>query len=511
MQVSPGFATEHVLTGSIELPQARYPDGPQITAFYQTLLERLRQVPGIQAAGVTNNLPMTGSGSTTWLALEGRPRPVGEPPEVNYRTASPDYFRALDVPVIAGRVFTDQDTPTSLTAVIVNRTLVERFFSDRDPIGRRIRIGPNPKAPWRTIVGVVGDMHQAGPEVPALPELYLPVTQDVFADTSLAVRTPGDPLALAATLRDVVHSIDPQLAIIQMTTMEQIVTEHVASRRLLMILLAVFAGVALLLALVGIYGVMGNAVSQRTNEIGVRMALGAQRGEIVQMILREGAALGLAGLGLGLGIAIALAVTRLLKSALFGVTPTDVSTYASVVALMLVVGLVACYLPARRAAPLTLPSHTSILTGALPPEHGVRLNGVSLAGRPTVAAAFKDAGYRTGAFVGAYVLDRRFGLGVGFDTYDDRVQRDPTGAARLEAERRGDAVVDAALAWLARQDTRPFFTWIHLYDPHAPTSRRRSSWPGREGMRTTGKSRSPTRRSRACSTGCGRQGRWIGR
>ena len=123
---------------------------------------------------------------------------------------------------------------------------------------------------------------------------------------------------------------------------------------------------------------------------------------------------------------------------------------------------------ARSVAPLTLPSHTSILTGALPPEHGVRLNGVSLAGRPTVAAAFKDAGYRTGAFVGAYVLDRRFGLGVGFDTYDDRVQRDPTGAARLEAERRGDAVVDAALAWLARQDTRPFFTWIHLYDPHAP-------------------------------------------
>jgi arylsulfatase A-like enzyme len=166
---------------------------------------------------------------------------------------------------------------------------------------------------------------------------------------------------------------------------------------------------------------------------------------------------------------------------------------------------------ARSAAPLTLPSHTSILTGALPPEHGVRLNGASLAGRPTVAAAFKDAGYRTAAFVGAYVLNRRFGLGVGFDTYDDRVQRDPTGAARLEAERRGDAVVDAALAWLARQDTRPFFTWIHLYDPHAPTSRRRSSWPGREGMRTTGKSRSPTRRSRACSTGCGRQGRWIGR
>jgi predicted permease len=353
MQVSPGFATAQVLSGSIELPQARYPDGPQIVAFYETLLDRLRHVPAVRAAGVTNGLPMTG-GPTTWLTIEGRPRPVGEPPEVNYRTASTDYFRALDVPVITGRVFTGQDTPTSMTTVVVNRTLVERFFSDRDPIGQRIRIGPNPKAAWRTIVGVVGDMHQSGPEVPALPELYLPITQDTFADLYLAVRTDGDPLALAATLRELVHSIDPQVSIIEMTTMEQILSEHVASRRLLMILLAGFAGIALMLALIGIYGVMGNAVSQRTNEIGVRMALGAQRREIMQMILGEGARLSLAGLALG--VAIALAATRLLKSALFGVTPTDATTYAAVVLLMLAVGLVACYLPARRAArvdPLT--------------------------------------------------------------------------------------------------------------------------------------------------------------
>ena len=348
INLSPGFATERVLGVQIELPQARYPDGPQITLFYQTLLERLHQVPDVSAAGATNTLPMTGSGPTTWLTLEGRPRPAGEPPEVNYRTATTDYFRALDVPLVAGRAFTAADTATSMTTVVVNRALVERFFSDRDPLGQRVRIGPNPKAAWRTIVGVVGDMHQAGPELPAQPEIYLPASQDVFADLSLAVRTRGDPAAIGSTLRQIVHSIDPRLSIVEMKTMEEILDGHVASRRLLMILLAVFAGVALTLALIGIYGVMGNAVSHRTNEIGVRMALGAQRAEILSMVLREGARLGLTGLGLG--VAIALMATRLLSAALFDVKPTDASTYATVVAVMLIVGLAACYLPARRAA-----------------------------------------------------------------------------------------------------------------------------------------------------------------
>jgi putative ABC transport system permease protein len=322
--------------------------------FYETLFARLRQVPGVVAVGATNTFPMAGSGHTTWLAIEGRPRPSGEPPEVGYRTASRDYFAALEVPIVAGRAFTDQDTATSATTVIVNKALVERFLADRDPIGQRIRIGPNPKAPWRTIVGVIGDMRQSGPEAPVQPELYLPIAQDVYADLTLAIRTQSDPMALATTLRDLVHALDPQLAVIGTTTMERIIEQHVASRRLLMILLAVFAGVALTLALVGIYGVMGHAVSQRTNEIGVRMALGAQRGEIVAMVLREGARLGLTGLAFG--VAIALGVTRWFESQLFGVTPTDASTYVAVVALMLAVGLIACYLPARRAArvdPLT--------------------------------------------------------------------------------------------------------------------------------------------------------------
>ena len=354
MQVSPGFATERVLTAQIELPQARYRDAPHIELFYQTLFARLRAVPGVLVVGAVNTLPMAGSGHTTWLAIEGRPRPVGEPPEVGYRTASADFFRALDVPIVAGRPFTDRDSATAMAAVLINRALVERFFADADPIGQRIRIGPNPEAPWRTIVGVVGDMRQAGPEAPVQPELYLPMAQDVYAEMGLVIRTQGDPLSLASTLRDLVHSLDPQLPVIGTTTMERMLEEHVASRRLLMILLAIFAGAALALALLGIYGVMAHAVSQRTNEIGVRMALGAQRSAITLMFLREGAWLGVAGLGLG--VAVALLATRLLDAALFSVTPTDRSTYAAVVVLMLAVGLVACYLPARRAAridPLT--------------------------------------------------------------------------------------------------------------------------------------------------------------
>jgi putative ABC transport system permease protein len=305
-----------------------------VTLFYETLFARLRQVPGVVAVGGTNTFPMAGSGHTTWLAIDGRPRPSGEPPEVGYRTASRDYFDALQVPIVAGRAFTDQDTATSPSTAIVNQALVERFLAGSDPIGQRIRIGPNPKAAWRTIV--------------VQPELYLPIAQDVFVDLTLAIRTQGDPMALASTLRDLVHAIDPQLAVIGTTTMERILEEHVASRRLLMILLSTFAGVALALALIGIYGVMGNTVSQRTNEIGVRMALGAQPREIATMILRDGARLGLAGLTLGVGIALVAA--RWLETALFGVTPTDAPTYAAVVALMLAVGLVACYLPARRAA-----------------------------------------------------------------------------------------------------------------------------------------------------------------
>jgi putative ABC transport system permease protein len=249
---------------------------------------------------------------------------------------------------VAGRLFSGADSPTSLRTVIVNRALADRFFPGASPLGTRIRIGPNPRAAWRTIVGVVGDMRQSGPEMPPAPELYLPAAQDTFADLSIVVRTTGDPLALAGSLRAVVSSLDPQLPVIEMRTLEAMVGERVASRRLLMILLGGFAALALGLSLIGVYGVMAYAVAQRTREIGVRMALGARRGDIVRAVLGDGSRL--AGAGLVAGIALSLVATRALRGVLFGVTPTDPTTFAAVAAGMLTVALLACYLPARRAA-----------------------------------------------------------------------------------------------------------------------------------------------------------------
>jgi putative ABC transport system permease protein len=352
MQVSPGFTVDHLLTADIQLPETRYPRDFTLP-FFDNLASRVRAIPGVEAVGLTNALPMSG-GPTTWLTIENRPRPQGEPPEVNYRVVTPGFFRAMQVPLIAGRDVTSDDTPTSLKTVIVNRALVERFFTGIDPIGHRIRIGPNPKAAWRTIVGVVGDMHQAGPESPAVPELYLPLSQDGFRNLSVAVRTGGDPLVLAASLRDVVRSIDPLLPLIDIKTMDARMDEHVASRRLMMLLLGVFAALAFALSLIGVYGVTTHHVSQRTREIGVRMALGAQRADILLSVLRDGGRL--AGMGLLAGIGGSLALSSLLGSILYGVTPTDPATFATVAAGMMIIALLACYLPARRAArvdPLT--------------------------------------------------------------------------------------------------------------------------------------------------------------
>jgi putative ABC transport system permease protein len=354
MQVSPGFTADHLLTAAISLPDSRYPDGAHISAFYQSLEARVASVPMVAGVGLTNTLPMKGSGPTTWLTIEHRERPKGEPPEVNYRVATPGFFHTMQVPILAGRGLSPDDTATSLKTVVVNQTLVQRFFPEQDPVGARVRIGPNPKAAWRTIVGVVGDMHQNGPEMPAVPELYLPATQDDFSSMAIVVRTNADPTALASTLRSIVRSIDPQLPVVDLQSMESIVGEHVASRRLLMILLGTFAALALGLALVGIYGVMAYLVSQRTREIGVRMALGADRPRILRAVLADGGKL--AAVGLAAGIALSLLGTQALRSVLFDVSSTDPTTFAVVAGGMLAVAVLACAIPAYRAAhvdPLT--------------------------------------------------------------------------------------------------------------------------------------------------------------
>ena len=347
VNVAPGFAISSVLTADVGLP-SHYKDNAPITQFYQDLIARVEALPGVKAAGVVNNLPVSGRGWTAWLTIENAALASGEPPEVGYRTASPGYFSTMQIPILEGRGLSDADTPQSQRVCLINRALADRFFPGASPIGRRVRIGPNPKAAWQTIVGIVGNVRHEGPETAPAPEIFMPTAQDVNGDMTLAVRTDGDPAAIAQSVRAVSRSIDPSVALWRVQTMTDVLDRHLAPRRLAMLLLAGFGGIALLLALLGIYGVMSYTVSERVPEIGVRLALGANPGGILRMVVRDG--LRLAVPGLVAGAAIALAVTRLARVLLFDVSPTDPSTFAGVaVAIMVVAGL-ACSIPAWRAS-----------------------------------------------------------------------------------------------------------------------------------------------------------------
>ena len=353
LRVQPGFATSHVLTASVELPP-RDADDARVAQFYDRVMARLLARPGVRAIGIVNNLPVSGNAWTSWLTIEDAPPPAGEPPEVGYRTASPGYFAALEIPVIEGRGISGSDNAGALKVAVVNHALVQRFFANGHAIGSRLRLGPNPKAPWRTIVGVVGDVHHDGAYSPVDAEAFLPAAQDVNGDMQLAVRVDGEPSALVGAVREAVHEVDPTVTVWQFRTMDDIVDEHLAPRRLAMVVIEGFAVLALALALVGIYGVLSYTVSQRVPEIGVRMALGAQRTEILRHTIRDG--LRLAVPGVAIGLAIAVAASRLISAVLFDVSPTDPLAYAVLSAGVLVVAALACYLPARRASrvdPLT--------------------------------------------------------------------------------------------------------------------------------------------------------------
>jgi putative ABC transport system permease protein len=347
-QVPAGFSTDGVLTASVSLPGSRYDDGPKTQAFYGTLIERVRSLPGVRAVGAVNALPMSGPAPTTWLTLEGRPRPQGEPPEVGLRVATPDYTRAMGIALVAGRMIDGTDTFTSMNVVVVNQALVDRFFPGQNPIGQRVRIGPNPNAPWRTIVGIVGNVHYDSLETEALPELYTPHSQIAWSGMTLAVRIDGDPMALVPGIRAALESIDRDLPLSSVKPMADVLAESTARRRLTMLLIGAFAAIALTLAIVGVYGVLAYSVDQRRQEIGVRMALGANAGGVARMFVRQGLTLGIGGLAIGL--AAALVAGKLIRSFLFGVEPTDAVTYAAVSGIIMVVTAAACYVPARRAA-----------------------------------------------------------------------------------------------------------------------------------------------------------------
>jgi len=348
LRVQPGFETAHLLAVETELPQAGYEKDPPVQQFYQDLTGRLSAVPGVRAAAVINNLPLSGQGWTAWLTIENRPRPAGEPPEVGYRVTTPGYLSAMQIPLLLGRWIADSDTATSMKVVVVNQALAKRFFPGGDAIGSRVRLGPNPKAPWWTIVGVIGNVRHEGPEIEPVPEAFKPLTQDTLGDLTLVVRAEGDRAAIASAVKSVTRTIDPAVVLWRLQWMDGILDEHLAPRRLSLLLVEGFAALALGLALLGIYGVMSYAVSERVPEIGVRMAMGAAPAEIYRMVIGDG--LRLAVPGLLIGVAVALMVTRIARSLLFNVSPADPVAFSVVSAGGLAIALMACYIPARRAA-----------------------------------------------------------------------------------------------------------------------------------------------------------------
>jgi putative ABC transport system permease protein len=344
--VDPGFQPDKVLTFRVALPRASYPEDHHRTAFFNTLLAKLDARPEITGAGIVQTLPMRGDYVLSFeIRGRAKPRP-GEEPSANHRAVSPDYFRTLGIPLVRGRAFTDRDTEKAPMVAVVDQSFVDRHFPDADPIGQGIDIG-NGSDGFYEIVGVVGNVHHDGLDGNPSPTMYVPFNQDVFDAMWVAARTDGDPAGLAAVARQTLREIDATLPAFGMTPLATVVSDSIAQRRFSMLLLAGFAGVALFLAAVGLYGVVAYSVSQRTQEIGVRMAIGARHRDVIGMVVGGGMRLALAGTGIGL--VAALALSRVVRTMVYGVTPLDPVSYVVTSCLLLAVAVLACYVPARRA------------------------------------------------------------------------------------------------------------------------------------------------------------------
>jgi putative ABC transport system permease protein len=346
-QVSAGFNPEDVLTVRLSLPQGKYQQPASRASFCDQVIERITALPGVESAGAVVNLPLDGTGWSNSFTVEGRPPPTaGEFIAASNNRVSKDYFRAMQIPLARGRSFTERDAAGSPAVAVINETAARRFFADEDPIGKRLQVHDG--GPTREIVGIVGDVRHDGLDADIRPMIYMPYVQDPRAMTlNLVVRTSSDPAKLAAVVQGEVRAADKDLPLASVRTMEEIVAGSVSSRRFSMTLLAIFAGVALMLAVVGIYGVMSYLVNQRRHEIGIRMALGARPRDVLRMILGHG--LRLSFIGAGLGLASALALTRVLSGLLFGVSATDPLIFAVIPVVLVAAALGACAVPARRA------------------------------------------------------------------------------------------------------------------------------------------------------------------
>jgi putative ABC transport system permease protein len=348
--VNPGFNPERVLTMNVWLPRAKYPKADNWNAFYDRLLQRLRASSGVEAAGLTSVLPVSDNFDRRTIEVEGQPRAASELSEVDNYAVTPGYLGAMSIPVLRGRALSEQDTGDVQLVVLISEGMARKYWPNEEAIGKRIRYynsDPAEQRPWRTVVGVVPDVKQYGLDTSGTPALYVPQLQVPQSTLTLVVRTRAEPVSMIEVIRREIFAIDPEQAVFNVATMDQVLAESISLRRISMFLLVGFAALALLLAAIGIYGVLAQSVVQRTHEIGIRMALGAQIRDVLKLILGYG--MKLAVLGIVVGIIGAFSVTRLIASLLFGVAATDPSTFVVIAALLGGVAFLACYLPARRA------------------------------------------------------------------------------------------------------------------------------------------------------------------
>jgi len=347
--VHPGFNPKNLLTMRIELPEARYREFSRQSQYRQALLAEVNSLPGAQTA-LVSELPMSGDWLPHSFIVEGQQVAVGEEPRVQSRSVEGDYFRIMQIPLLAGRDFTQFDNENAPLVGIVNESLVERFFKGQNPIGKRVQWAAADRPDWITIIGVAGDIKHFGLDLREQPALYSPYPQSRSPWKrwmNLAIRSQNDPLMLAGAVKSRAWKIDAKIPLTRVRTMVEVMGSSVGERRFIMLLLGLFAGVALLLAVVGIYGVIAYSVTQRTHEIGIRMALGAQAGDVLRLVVRQGVMLLL--IGIALGLIGACALTRVIENLLFGVSATDLSIFVCISLLLAVAALFACWIPARRA------------------------------------------------------------------------------------------------------------------------------------------------------------------
>jgi putative ABC transport system permease protein len=351
LEVDPGFRPDRVLTMSLDLRTQQYSKDPAVLNFWQQVLDKVRVLPGVEGAAVGTALPLTGSHDRSDITIEGMAVSApGNYPHPDGHIVSPDYANTLAIPLLRGRTFTDADNENAPLVGMINAMMAGRFFPNENPIGKRfmfgqLSAGDPPK--WRTIVGVVSDTKLYGLANPARLEVYVPLRQNVINTMHLVVRSGADPAALTSAIREAVKSIDKDQPLFAISTMKELMSNSVATRRMTLVLLGLFSGLALTLGAIGIYGVISYSVAQRTHEIGIRMALGAPRREVFRLVLGEG--LKLAGIGIAIGVVAAFGLARLMSSLLYAVSATDFETFAGVAILLALVALLACYVPAWRA------------------------------------------------------------------------------------------------------------------------------------------------------------------